>query len=79
MLGGVSAALPDEDHRVRQPMTEEGVERLLECFALRLPITERVGEAGGDLTAPGVKSAMYTYLKKVCVGRRNGVVQSDDS
>lgn len=65
MLGNLSALPADEHHRVRQPMTEQGLERLLECFALRIPVIEHAGEAGGNMTTPEVKAAMYAYLEKV--------------
>ncbi|RMZ54317.1 hypothetical protein APUTEX25_001475 [Auxenochlorella protothecoides] len=62
-LEAVSAA-PDETHRIRQPASEEGLERLVECMGTRFPVMEAIAAEGGNLTSPTVKAAMYKYLDK---------------
>lgn len=70
-LEAVSAA-PDETHRIRQPASEEGLERLVECMGTRFPVMEAIAAEGGNLTSPTVKAAMYKYLDKVIsCGRRS--------
>lgn len=53
---------PVDAHPVRQAATEEGLERLIDCLQARFPVMDALGETGGNLTHPRVKTALYAYL-----------------